>query len=157
MPESFSRLPAFVRMRHGAFIALGAFGVFVLVLTIVYFVQGPFGYSRRGMPIRNDRILWLYPLGAMLAGATVGLLQPLAKHKWGAIVLGTLSIAVWSAVIALASGHGPFEWTTEKSVVVVIVSLLIGPPLGATVQWKPRRVRLKHKQRVTSRVHPPAG
>jgi hypothetical protein len=74
-------------------------------------------------------LVGIYLVGCALAGVLVGLLLPMARWKWGSMVVGFLAILPIGAIIQYATLGGQ-PWEAASTFVVVIGALAIGLPVG---------------------------
>ena len=105
-------------------------GIFMLPFLVLLLLQGPEGFAKHHMPVRNDVLVIVSPLGAILAAMILGAGYRLARSRVGAILLGIVAMGQWSILLELGFGHGPLHWSTAKSMTAVIFTLVLGPVVG---------------------------
>ena len=113
-----------------------AVGTIFVPFTILIFAMWIFGGSAqrvRGTLVRVDLLLLLYPLGAIVTGALLGLFETfIGRSRWRAALAGAIAVLPWFAGIALTTDHGYRDWNDAHTFATVIMTLIFGPLVG---QW----------------------
>ena len=113
-----------------------AVGTVFVPFTILIFAMWIFGGPEqrvRGALVRVDLLLLLYPLGAIVTGAILGVLEPfVGRSRWRAALTGAVAVLPWLAGIALTTDHGYRDWNGAHTFTIVIMTLVFGPVVG---QW----------------------
>ena len=113
-----------------------AVGTVFVPFTVLIFAMWIFGGPEqrvRGALVRVDLLLLLYPLGAILTGAILGVLEPfVGRSRWRAALTGAVAVLPWFAGIALTTDHGYRDWNGAHTFTIVIMTLVFGPVVG---QW----------------------
>jgi hypothetical protein len=112
-----------VCVRLALFIAT-TFSAWVFVL---YLTGGDDRFDRLGTSI--GAVILLYFCAAILLGALVGILLPLARAgRLGAALVGTVTAAGLYAMALVALNE--VTWTLRDAVVILGLALLLGPVVG---------------------------
>ena len=131
-PSERDRASALERAKAGAFGAGLIFAPFALPIPIGLILGGPEHVSR-GSVIRVDLLLLVYPLGAILAGAVLGLFGPfVGRSRWRSALAGVVAVPPWFAGIASTLDHGYTAWNTGHTFVTIMMTGIFGPLVG---QW----------------------
>ena len=132
----------------GAAAVMGA--VVAIWIVIIGLLNGSRLVSMRG-GLQYDWVALAiaYLAASLVGGLLVGLLQPLAKVKAGAAVIGAAVGALFGVGIHYAAR--PIEpWDTKHVVLVALVALALGAPLGLSYREifgrkQRRRAASKHR------------
>lgn len=71
-----------------------------------------------------------YTIAGLLGGTVVGLLRPIGKYWWGAILTGIVGAGVVMTCVGIAMEGGVTHWDRVDYDVVVIYALIAGPMAG---------------------------
>src|SRR5690242_2149718 len=132
----------------GAAAVMGA--VVAIWIVIIGLLNGSRLVSMRG-GLQYDWVTLAiaYLAASLVGGLLVGLLQPLAKVKAGAAVIGAAVGALFGVGIHYSAR--PIEpWDTKQVVLVALVALALGAPLGLSYREifgrkQRRRAASKHR------------
>lgn len=105
-------------------------GVLIAVMASIAITVG-LGPSYRGLLEALLTTAILYVGGGVVGGAIVGLVRPIASRSLGAALIGVLASAPFFAGTAFAVSG--FEWTVDTTITLLIVTVVLGAPLG--VVW----------------------
>jgi hypothetical protein len=94
---------------------------------LLYLVRGTAPFERHGTTL--GAVMLTYAVGMALAGVIVGLLLPLARHRWGAPIVGAVAFVPFYAAVRVAmDGFAP--WTGDDIFGVTLSSVLVGGLVG---------------------------
>ena len=124
--------------------------VVAIVIVIIGLLNGsPLIAMRGGLQYDWVTLAIAYQAASFLGGLLVGLLQPLAKVKLGAAVIGAAVGALFGVGIHYSAR--PIEpWDTKQVALVALVALALGAPLGLSYREifgrkQRRRAASKHR------------
>lgn len=119
------------------------FGMFdVLILGLAIFGGRYQACSRSGHDVCDYYLLAVtYPLGAAAMGAIIGACYPLFRRLWSAVLVGSVAMIPWFALIAVTNVKTRAHWAESDSWLVGICSVLLGTGVGY-LTWK--RMRAGH-------------
>ena len=107
---------------------------FALIATVIYAVAK--AQHLEGHPMTLQALIGTYFAGCVLAGLAVGLLRPLGKRWWGAMLIGLVAAFLTIVSVAIAMEGWLTEWDQSTFEAAVTYSLLAGPAGGLLVWWK---------------------
>ena len=87
--------------------------------------------------------LGLYPLGAVLMGSLLGLLAPLSRWVWSAVLCGIVAIMPLTGAVYL-SVEGASR--REDGMIALAMSVVFGGALGLAVRDRPRGRRRRRSR-----------
>lgn len=101
-----------------------------LIIVLMLAFGGRFAHGRGGE--WDLLVLALtYPLGPALAGLLLGILMPLLRRPWVAVVLGMVAGVAWFATMSLAMDpHGSAPYSV-KWPISIFSGVIFGPIAGA--------------------------
>jgi hypothetical protein len=108
--------------------AAGAYSAYVILL---YAVGGAGPFESRGVSLPS--VIGIYLLGGVMGGPIVSYLQPLARSRVGAMMLGVIAMLPLAGATYLAMATASSEFLLEG---VIVTAVLIGAGVGALV-WEP--------------------
>ena len=89
---------------------------------------------RKDMPVNALLVMATYLWGGVTAGAVLGLLRPLARHRWGAAMVGLAAgLPVALGVRAGMKGFAP--WEGEDTFLLAVFAVFMGGGSGL-VTWR---------------------
>jgi hypothetical protein len=110
---------------------LGA--AFAATLGLVMLIRGQAVFAAYQTPFWYIAVI---AIGAgLVTGMLLGLLSPLAAHRWGAMILGALAgICGFCAIFFIAFGTYDWHWGST-----ILAGVLLGAPAGSMFWTDPRR------------------
>jgi hypothetical protein len=125
IPLMFSRAPQ--RLAWGIRWGLAFAAVLGIWVAVMYPLGGAKAVNRIGVPFAA--LIVLYLVGGVAGGALVGVLLPIVRWGWGAIVVGVLAFVPFGyAVTGVLIGFAP--WTVLHTLAVVAGPIVLGVPVG---------------------------
>lgn len=112
---------------------IGMAAWFCLIALLIYAVAEVKGDT--GAPTPLSLLMLAYTVAGVIGGAILGLLRPLARQWWGAMLVGVFVafIAVLSVSVSLRGWFGEWAWLDwETSVVYACIT----GPLGGFLVWR---------------------
>lgn len=120
---------------------------FTLIATVIYVIAG--AQRLEGFPMTLPALIGTYCAGGILAGFVVGLLRPLGRRWWGAMLIGVVGAFLTMLSVGIAMEGWITRWDRSNFEAAVTYSLLAGPVTGLLVWWK--YVRNSHSDKVFGR------
>lgn len=107
--------------------------LFSLYVLVVYTVKGSEPFERAGASVAL--VVASYYLCAMIAGALVGVLLPLARNPLAAAVVGFLAAVPALAGVGLFA-YPPAQWVAEVPSMSLEIGAILGPAVGLGVWYR---------------------
>lgn len=128
--------PLLERARLGILAGLGYAAVYSLVAVAVFRFKDPADLANLHASL--SQVVFSYVAGAVVGGALVGALLPIARWAPGAFVLGTIgTLPFFLMVFLLIASDAP--WFPDQLVMALIASMLLGGLLGLFFQSQPQQ------------------
>jgi hypothetical protein len=118
----------FDRIKQGVAIGLAFACLYSLYVGGLYFLQGPAPFQRLGTSI--GVVIGTYFFGGISAGIVVGVLQPLARWRLGAIVIGIIAAFFVFYGIGIAANGSPSEWRKNVWITWTVLPIVFGALAG---------------------------
>jgi energy-converting hydrogenase Eha subunit B len=123
----------FNRIKRGAAIGLAFACLYSLYVTGLYLIQGPEPFQRLGTNL--GVVIGTYFFGGISAGVVVGVLQPIARWRLGAMGVGIIAaFFVFFGILVAADGL-PSRWGSDNWITLTVLPILFGTFAGNSF-WK---------------------
>ena len=123
----------FGRIRQYVLIGLAFACLYSLYVCVLYLLQGSAPFDRLGTNLWI--VIGTYFFGGISAGVVVGLLQPLARWRLGAIVIGIIAAFFVFFGIVVAQDGLPSRWGSDNWILLTALPILFGT-LAGNHFWK---------------------
>jgi hypothetical protein len=134
--ESQGISDAFDRARSGALFGLGMAAIYVAYVVGLYILRGsePFDKVHTSLSV----VVLSYVILGPIAGAFVGLLQPLSATRIGSMFVAFVGASVVYFGITIAMSGSPLSWSGWDWASVPILGVIFGVILGNWFYKKPK-------------------
>ena len=119
-----------MRWGAGAGFLLGC--VYSVIALVIHATKGREPFEANDASLAS--VLFVYLGGGVVGGAIIGLLRPLAKWRFGAVIMGIAAMLPISLGVNLAVSPGISEWTIHNVNKTLLVAIILGG-LGGYVSW----------------------
>jgi NO-binding membrane sensor protein with MHYT domain len=103
------------------------------VALIIYFARGSAPFDANELTL--GRAVAVYFAGFTAAGLLAGVLNPLARRKWGAVVVGVLATVPITCLTQFALQGSVLPQDSGGMAALVVLPLAFGGPMGY-MAWK---------------------
>jgi hypothetical protein len=145
-------------VKRGILVGLSFTAAYSVYVVILYLLSGnePFEVHHTTLL----KVVRAYVFGGVVAGATVGLLQPFVRGKLTAVSVGVVAAFFISIGLGVATSGMVSQWGSQQWITVTIMALLFGS-YGGLYFWKtpaiarthPLRRRLYHRHENARQLH----